>query len=210
MLRSEPGRGQQLPGGVPLIESVRAGLRAGSLLFALAVAFACVGEARAHSPFTAIGRAVEAFGSVSVSYEPGSLVSDVEAGNFTTFVGMNPKVAFMPAEARTELAGGPDAIADEIAREAELDGTLVVLVGTSLGAWSDDIGDDRLAELVAEAQAEEKGSPAAMTEALVRSVQAEPTSRTPWAPIGIALVVLASGAFAAYHRFGRRQQTSAG
>jgi hypothetical protein len=169
------------------------------------------GDAHAHSPFTAIGRAVEAFGSVSVSYEPGSAVSDVEAGNFTTFVEANPKVAFMPAEAATELAGGPDAIAEEIAREAELDGTVVVLVGTQLGAWSDDIGDDRLAELVREARAADAGgSPAVLVETFVRSVQNEPTGGTPWAVIGVAVVVVACGAFAAYHWLTRRREQAAG
>lgn len=183
------------------------GARAGPLLVALAVvSLAVVGDARAHSPFTAIGRAVEAFGSVSVSYEPGSAVSDVEAGNFPTFVGENPKVAFMPAEAATELAGGPDAIAEEIAREAELDGTLVVLVGRQVGTWSEDIGDERLAELVREARTVDAGgSPAVVAETLVRSVQAEPTSTTPWSLIIVALVVLASGALVAVHRLARRR-----
>jgi hypothetical protein len=101
---------------------------------------------------TRIGRAVEAFGQVSVSYDNGAVVSDVEAGGFPQIVGSNPKVAFMPASAAREIAGGPNAIAAEIAREADLDGTLVVLVGTELGAWSNDIGADRLAELIAAAR----------------------------------------------------------
>jgi hypothetical protein len=184
---------------------MRAGLRAGPLLLAVGlIALVYAREAGAHPPSTAIGRAVEAFGGVSVSYEPGSAVSDVEAGNFPTIVGSNPKVAFMPAEAETELAGGPDAIAEEVAREARLNGTLVVLVGTTLAAWSDEIGEDRLAELVRDA--ERTGtSPATTVEALVRSVQDEPTENTPWALIGVALVVLASGAFVAYHWLTRRR-----
>ncbi len=47
--------------------------------------------AGAHTPATAIGRAVEAFGSVSVSYEPGAAVSDVEAGGFPHIVDSNPE-----------------------------------------------------------------------------------------------------------------------
>jgi hypothetical protein len=149
--------------------------------------------AHAHSPATAIGRAVEAFGQVSVSYDNGAVVSDVEAGGFPQIVGSNPKVAFMPASAAREIAGGPNAIAAEIAREADLDGTLVVLVGTELGAWSNDIGADRLAELVAAARQDESGvSPAFVVESLIRSVQAEPVaSGPPWRWIGVALVVLA-------------------
>jgi hypothetical protein len=143
---------------------------------------------------------------VSVSYEPGAAVSDVEAGNFPLIVGSNPKVAFMPASASSELAGGPDAIADEIAREAGLDGTLVVLVGAKLGAWSDDIGDDRLTELVRDAEAVDTGgSPAATVEALVRTVQDEPTGGTPWGLIGAALVVLMLIVLVAYHVVMRRQ-----
>jgi hypothetical protein len=186
---------------------MRAGLRAGPLLLALAlVALVFAGEASAHPPSTAIGRAVEAFGSVSVSYEPGSAVSDVEAGNFPLIAGSNPRVAFMPAEAETELAGGADAIAEEVAREAQLDGTLVVLVGTELAAWSDEIGEERLAELVRDAQSQGGASPATTVEALVRSVQDEPTENTPWALIGVALVVMAAGAFVAYHWLTRRRE----
>jgi hypothetical protein len=198
---------QRLPRRIALIPSTRAGLRAGPLLVALVLTLVYAGDARAHSPFTAIGRAVEAFGSVSVSYEPGAAVSEVEAGNFTTFVGSNPQVAFMPAEAATELAGGTDAIAEEIAREAELDGTVIVLVGTELGTWSEDVGNDRLAELEAEAKAG-GGSPAATVEALVRRVQAESTSDTPWPLLIASLVLLLSAAFVAYHRLVRRPATA--
>ena len=172
--------------------------------------FACAADAEAHGPATSIGRAVEALRDVTVSYEPGAAVSDVEAGGFPQIVDSNPKVAFMPAEASTELAGGPDAIAEEVAREAELDGTLVVLVGTRLSAWSDDIDDDRLAELIGEARAVGGGvSPAGKVEALVRSVQAEPTSETPWTLLVLIVVVLASGAFVAVARLRRRAPAEA-
>lgn len=40
-----------------------------------------------NSPATAIGRAVEAFGQVSVSFDPGSAVGDVAAGSFPHIVG---------------------------------------------------------------------------------------------------------------------------
>ena len=201
MRRPESRRREQLPDRIALTSDKRAGLRAGPLLLALAlVALAGAPVAGAHTPATAIGRAVLAFDSVSVSYEPGAAVSDVEAGNFPIIVGSNPKVAFMPASASSELAGGPDAIAEEIAREARLDGTLVVLVGAKLGAWSDDIGDDRLAELVRDAEAVDAGgSPAAAVEALVRSVQDEPTDGAPWGLIGVAVLVLMCVALVAYH-----------
>lgn len=156
------------------------------------VSLVCAAEAGAHAPTTAIGRAVEAFGSVPVSYDPGAAVTDLEADRFNLIVDSNPKVAFMPASATSELAGGPSAIAEEVAREAGLDGTLVVLVGTRLGTWSDDIGDDRLAELVRDSQAANTGASAVeVVESLVRSVQAEPTSGTPWRWIGAGLAVLA-------------------
>ena len=45
----------------------------------------------------------------------------------------------MRPEAASELSGGPNAIAGEIAREAKLDGTLIVLVGRKLGYA--DLGD---------------------------------------------------------------------
>jgi hypothetical protein len=45
--------------------------------------------------------------------------------------------------------------------------------------------------------------------ALVRSVQEEPTSDTPWPLLIAILVVLVSAAFVAYHRLVRRQPTAA-
>lgn len=170
------------------------------------VALSGAGNAAAHSPATAIGRAVEAFGTLSVSYEPGAAVSDVEAGGFPQIVGSNPKVAFMPAEALTEIVGGPNAVADEIAREAALDGTLVVLAGTALGTWSDEIDDERLAALVLAAERQASASPAAAVESLVRSVQAEPVdSDPPWVWIGVVLLVVALGALVALDRLATRK-----
>ncbi len=170
------------------------------------LALAGAGDASAHSPATAIGRAVEAFGTLSVSYEPGAVVSDVEAGGFPQIVGSNPKVAFMPPEALTEIVGGPNAVADEVAREAELDGTLVVLAGAELGTWSEDIGEERLTELVLAAEQQAAASPAAMVESLVRSVQAEPVdSDPPWVWIGVALLVVAVGALVAFDRLATRK-----
>jgi len=177
------------------------------VLVVLLASLAFASGAHAHSPATAIGRAVEAFGQVPVSYDNGAVVSDVEAGGFPQIVGSNPKVAFMPASAASEIAGGPNAIAAEIAREADLDGTLVVLVGTELGAWSNDIAADRLAELVSAAQGNKSGtSPAFVVESLVRSVQAEPVaSGPPWRWIGAALVLLALGGLVLLDRRVRRR-----
>jgi hypothetical protein len=113
----------------------------------------------------------------------------------------------MPEDALTEIQGGPNAIADEVAREAGLDGTLVVLVGQQFGAWSEDIGDDRLAALLASARAQPSATPpAAVTESLVRSVQAEPVdSDPPWGWIGAGLLVVALGALFALDRAVRRR-----
>lgn len=173
----------------------------------LLVALSLVESATAHAPTTAIGRVVEAFGSVPVSYDQGAMVSDVEAANFGPLVGSNPKVAFMPASAASEIAGGPNAIASEIADEANLDGTLIVLAGEKLGAWSDEIGDDRLLELVSAARSEKAGgSFATMVRSLVRGVQAEPVDAgPPWGLIGAVPVALAVGSLAAFDRLVRRR-----
>ncbi|MGH3132979.1 MAG: hypothetical protein ACRDNY_04425 [Gaiellaceae bacterium] len=125
------------------------------------------GEARAHSPATAIGRAVEAFGQVAISYDPGSVVSDVRGRWLSADRGhLCGQERDLHVTAEDEILGGPGAVASEIAYEAGLDGTLVVLVGTRLGAWSADIGDDRLAELVRNAGGAPGGSPAAAVENL--------------------------------------------
>jgi hypothetical protein len=178
-----------------------------SVLGLLVLALVAAGSARAHAPTTAIGRAVEALQSLNVSYDPGAAVSDVEAGGFPQVVGSNPKLAFMPEDALTEIQGGPNAIANEVAREAGLDGTLVVLVGRQPGAWSEDIGDDRLGALLAAARAQASATPtAAVAESLVRSVQAEPVdSDPPWSWIGAGLLVLAVGALVAFDRAVRRR-----
>jgi hypothetical protein len=170
-----------------------------------------VADADAHAPTTAIGRAVEAFSQVSVSYDPDSVVRDVEAGGFPLIVGSNPKVAFMPASASSEIGGGPDAVAAEIAREADLGGTLVVLVGTSLGAWSNDIGADRLAELVAAARTDTSGtSHASVVESLVRNVQAEPIdSGAPWGWVGAVFLGFAAVSLVAFDRLTKRSRTEA-
>lgn len=176
-------------------------------LAVLGVALVLVEAASAHAPTTAIGRAVGAFGSVPVSYDPGAIVSDVEAANFGLLVGSNPKVAFMPASATSEIVGGPNAIASEIAEEAGLDGTLIVLVGTKLGAWSNEIGSERLAELVSEATPNDSSdSLATAVASLVRSVQAEPVdSGPPWGWIAAGLSVIAVGALVAFDRQVRRR-----
>jgi hypothetical protein len=171
----------------------------------LAVAAALLqGTADAHAPTTAIGRAVTAFGVLSVSYDPESVVSDVEAGGFPQIVGSDPKVAFMPASTNQEIRGGPNTVADEIAREAGLEGTLIVLVGNRLGAWSEDIGEDRLAELVEEAP--RTGSRAAAVESLVRAVQSEPKDwDPPWGWIAAGMLAVAVGGLVALDRAVRRR-----
>lgn len=174
---------------------------------ALAIVLLAASEASAHSPATAIGRAVEAFGQVPVSYDPGSVVGEVEAGGFPAIVGRDVKVAFMPAAATQEIVGGPDAIAAEIAREADLDGTLIVLAGAKLGAWSADIGEDRLGELVAlSGVSQSSASPAATVESLVRSVQAEPSrGRAPWGWIAGVSLALCVGSLVVLDRWVRRR-----
>jgi hypothetical protein len=170
------------------------------------VVLASAGAAGAHGPATAIGRAVEALGQVGVSYDPGAAVSEVEAGNFPQIVGPDVTVAFLPTSAADEILGGPDAVASEIAREAKLDGTLVVLVGARLGAWSADVGEQRLAELEREASSNDSASLAAAVERLVRSVQAEPKDRgLPWGWIAAALSALAVAALFAADRLVRRR-----
>jgi hypothetical protein len=174
------------------------------------VALACAADADAHAPTTSIGRAVDALGGVSVSYEPGAAVSDVQAGGFPHLVDSNPKVAFMSASASTELAGGPDAIAGEIATEARLSGTLVVLVGTRLGTWSNEIREPRLAELVDEARASSAGgSPVATVESLVRLVQEESTDGRSWKWIAAGIAVIAIASLALLVRLSRRNPAPA-
>ena len=146
-----------------------------------------------------------------MSYEPGAAVSDIEAGNFPHVVGSNPKVAFMRREAASELAGGPDAIAGEIAREARLNGTLVVLVGTKLGAWSNEISDERLARLVAEARASNDGGTSAeLVGSLVRNVQSESADSTPWGWLVAAIAALAIGSLLVLARVSRRSAVPQG
>lgn len=208
---------RHLPGRISLIPR-RAGRPSGRPALGVAVTVVLAvavlvraSDAAAHAPTTSIGRAVAAFASVSVSYEPGAAVSDIEAGNFPHVVGSNPKVAFMSPEAASELAGGPDAIAAEIAREARLNGTLIVLVGTRVGTWSNEISVERLARLVAEAQAGDAGgSSAELVGSLVRSVQKESADSTPWGWLLAAIAALAIGSLLVLARVSRRSAVRQG
>lgn len=135
-------------------------------------------------------------------------MTDVEAANFNQIVaGLPVAVAFLPAAAATEIGNDdPDAVAEEIAREAELDGTLVVLVGDRLGAWSDELVHARLDELAVRAETLGRGSPVAATEAFVRSVAAEATDGgMRWTLVGIALVAAAGAALVVFSRSARRR-----
>ena len=126
-------------------------------------------------------------------------------------VGSNPKVAFMRREAASEMAGGPDGIAAEIAREARLNGTLIVLVGTKVGTWSNEISEERLARLVSEARASNTdGSSAELVGSLVRSVQTESVDSTPWGRLLAVIAALAIGSLLVLARVSRRSAVPQG
>jgi hypothetical protein len=162
-----------------------------------ALVLATASQATAHVPGTAIGQAVEVLRDVPVSYENGAAVSDLEADAFGRLPGVGDGifVAAMPGSALQEIQGGPGAVAAEIAREAPLHGTLIVLVGRRLGAWSDEVAEARLHSLVVQA-AQRSGDGAIQVATLASSIQAEPKSTPssdgpPWALIVGALVLLA-------------------
>jgi hypothetical protein len=165
-----------------------------TLIAACLVALLLAAVGAAHPPATTIGRAALALREVRVSYEPGSLVSELEAEGLLRIVDENVRVALLPASVLAELPGDASAVAAEIARESGVGGTLVVLTGRQLGAWSNEIAGDRLAALVRDVEAESAGSRAAAVETLVRRVEAEPKQRRPpWTLItvvgSIALLV---------------------
>jgi hypothetical protein len=158
-------------------------------------ALALAPSATAHVPGTAIGQAVLALRDVPVSYENGAAVSELEADAFVRLPGVGDGiyVAAMSAAALSEQDGGPDRIAREIAREAGLRGTLVVLAGQRLGAWSDEISRRRLDMLVSSAT----GTPAARVVALVASVNTEPKQEgggASWAVLVAAAAVALAAA----------------
>jgi hypothetical protein len=184
------------------------------VLTCFVLALALVTPAAAHVPGTAIGQAVLALRDVPVSYENGAAVSDLEADSFGRLPGVGDGiyVAAMPASALQERLGGPDGVAEEIAREARLHGTLVVLTGTKLGAWSDGIEPLRLERLVAAAM-RRPGGPTARVAALVASVDAEPMTASggglPWSALLVAIgaVVAVAGVIVVFAR--RRRMTRA-
>lgn len=173
------------------------------LALSVVVVLTLPAAASAHAPTTAIGRAVEALSQVDVSYDPGAAVSDVEAAGFGALAGDGIAVAMLPPSALSEITGGPQAVAAEIAREAQLDGTLVALVGTRLTAVGQRVPPDRLDELVREASAE-PGSPAVRLERLTRAVRAEQPDTadgTPWGWVaGVAAGLLLVAAVLARSR----------
>ena len=169
---------------------------------------ALAAPASAHTPGTAIGQAVLALGEVPVSYTNGAVVSELEADAFGRLpgVGEDIYVAALPASVLREQPGGPSAVAGEIAREAILHGTVVVVAGTKLGAWSDQIPENRLERLVRIA-ASGRGDPATRAGALVLAVDAEPTSSGGgrlWLVAAPSALLVAALAFAAYVLLRRR------
>jgi hypothetical protein len=167
-----------------------------SIVAAWLVASLVVAAAAAHPPGTTIGRAALALREVPVTYEPGALVSELEAEGLLRLADDRVRVALLPAAVLGDLpGGGASAVAAEIARDAALDGTLVVLTGGQLGAWSSEIKAGRLAALVRNVEATAgNASRAAAVEMLVRHVKAEPKPRRPpWTLItvvgSIALLV---------------------
>jgi hypothetical protein len=103
-----------------------------------------------HAPGTAIGRAVTALRVGQLSYDPGSPLSEIDSGAIERRLrsARAIAVALMPAAALQEVTGGPSRLALEVARESARTGTVVVLAGRRLGAWSDAMPLDRLGELV--------------------------------------------------------------
>jgi hypothetical protein len=127
----------------------------------------------------------------------------VEAAGFGALASEGIAIAMLPASALSEITGGPQAVAAEVAREAHLDGTLVALVGTRLTAVSQRVPPERLDELVREASTE-SGSPAVRLERLTRAVRAEQPDAgdgTPWGWVAsVAAGLLLVGAVLARSR----------
>ena len=170
------------------------------LLVLLVIGAALAGSARGHAPTTGIGRAVTAFEDVPVSYDPGSALTELEAEiPLRMGAGDRLHVALLPASASAELPGPPDAVAAEIAREAGLQGTLVVLVGRHFGGWSDELAQDRIDALIADAT-RSGGASAVELRDVLAAVAASPKdgSDTPWGWIAAAVTgfVLAALALA--------------
>jgi hypothetical protein len=155
--------------------------RTAVVLAALAIATTFPASAPAHAPTTGIGRAVLAFEAVPVSYDPASPLTELDAEvPLRAGAGDRLHVALMPASALEEVSGGPDAVAGEIAREARLRGTLVVLAGSRFGAWSDEIGEGRLAALVSRSTSGER-APVVELRDLMSAIRAEPKNEdVPW------------------------------
>lgn len=166
-----------------------------TLVASFAGAALLVGTAHAHAPTTGIGRAVAAFEDVPVSYDPASPLTELDAeAPLRSGAGNRLHVALLAASATQELPGTPDEVAAEIAREAALTGTLIVLVGTRFGAWNDEIGRERLDELIVGASGGRR-SPAVELGEVVRAVAAEPKddSGLPWSWVVVTTVGVLAG-----------------
>jgi hypothetical protein len=185
------------------------------LLVALLVCAAFPGGVGAHPPGTAIGRAVTGLQQGPVTYDSGAAIGEQEADGLLRVVCPDPRVrvALMPAEALTELpAGGGSAaaVAAEVAREADVGGTIVVLAGRRLGVWSEDISPERTGVLVQEAEQAYPAGPLSLrvTE-LVGRLRAEPVDAgTPWGVIAAVVSIVAIAALAGLHVGLRRRSTS--
>jgi hypothetical protein len=187
------------------------------LLLLLVLGLTTAAHAFAHAPGTAIGRATEALGAGSVSYDPGASLSELDAQAVERRLQASHgiAVALMPATALTEVPGGPDSVAAEIARESGVHGTVIVLAGRQLGAWSDAVGPGRIDELVRATSANGQGAVLQAVLDLIGRVEAEQPAQThdgsfsvpSWAvaiAAGLLIVALATGVM----RFRSRSSSS--
>jgi hypothetical protein len=187
------------------------------LLLLLVFGLAAVAPAFAHAPGTTIGRATEALGAGTVSYDPGAALSELDAGALERRLQATHAiaVALVPATALSEVAGGPNGVAAEIARESRVHGTLIVLAGRQLGAWSDAVGPDRVGELIRAAHGNGEAGGLQTVLDLIGRVEAEVPTQTgdgsgfvPWWAVvvvaGLATVALGTGVLRFRSRPSRR------
>ncbi len=112
----------------------------------------------------------------------------------------------MPADALSEQPGGATAVADEVAREASVGGTVVVLAGRQLGVSSEDVGADRAAALVREAERAYPTGPLSLRAGhLVSLLREEPVDAgPPWGVIAAVGSAIVLALLAALHHRTRR------
>lgn len=157
------------------------------------IALVAAGGAQAHDSGPAIARAIDALNQSPISFDSAAPVSEQQADavNQRLSRGTGISVAILPADPQFSAAGA----ARELEFHLNRPGTIITLLGTSVGAASTDIDGHVLRALVRESQQvyDREGTVPALSRLIddIEAVRAAPDDEGGGSRFGLVLVTAA-------------------